>query len=289
MPVPERREPPASRAVKALVALQFLAILAGALSFLSPPTPPAQPGTQALGEAIVWLLALGTGLWSAKALLQGRITVVELLYIDAAVLATACAALSLTDEHRIFKPLPMLLALAWTAQAWTRGRLSRGTGLSLLLAQGCSLAGDVFLMLPGPYFLEGLLSFLLAHLAYLVLFRRGLPWFPSRPALVLPLLLGALVYAGLWRHGLPSALHGPVGAYVVVIALMAAQALGRAATRRTSGALLVATGAVFFMASDYLLAVNKFVMPLPLAPLWVLSSYFVAQWLIVRGWLHAPD
>lgn len=289
MPVPERRELPASRAIKALVALQFLAVLAGALSFLSPSAAPTQPGTQALGEAIVWLLALGTGLWSANALLQGRIAVVELLYIDAAVLATACAALSLTHEHRIFKPLPMLLALAWTAQTWVRGHVSRGTAVSLMLALVCSLVGDVFLMLPGPYFVPGLLSFLLAHLAYLALFRRGLSWFPSRPALAIALLLGTVVYAGLWRHGLPPALRGPVAAYVLVIALMAAQALGRAAARRTTGPLLVAVGAVFFMASDSLLAVNKFVMPLQLAPLWVLSSYFFAQWLIVRGWLHTPD
>lgn len=291
MPELERSEPQASRAVKALVALQLLAVLAGALSFLflSPSTARAQPGSLPLVEAIVWLLALGTGLWSANALLQGRVSVVELIYIDAAVLATACAALSLVDEHRVFKPLPMLLALAWTSRAWTLGQLSKGSALLLLVALACSLVGDAFLMLPGAYFLPGLLSFLLAHLAYLMLFRRGQAWFPSRPALALPLLLGAVVYVGLWRHGLPQALRGPVAGYVLVITCMAAQALGRAVARRTKGPLLVGLGAVFFMLSDSLLAAHQFAMPLPLAPLWVLSSYFIAQWLIVRGWLCEPD
>ncbi|MFO6418712.1 lysoplasmalogenase [Hylemonella sp. W303a] len=287
----ESSEPHASRAVKALVAMQLLAVLAGALSFLflSPSTARAQPGSLPLVEAIVWLLALGTGLWSANALLQGRIGVVELIYIDAAVLATACAALSLVEAHRVFKPLPMLLALAWVSRAWALGRLPKVSAWVLLLALASSLLGDVFLMLPDPYFLPGLLSFLLAHLAYLVLFRRGQAWFPNRAALALTLLLGIAVYGALWRHGLPAALRGPVAGYVLVITCMAAQALGRTASRQTSGSVLVGAGAVFFMASDSLLAFNKFVTPLPLAPLWVLSSYFLAQWLIVRGWLREPE
>jgi uncharacterized membrane protein YhhN len=44
-------------------------------------------------------------------------------------------------------------------------------------------------------------------------------------------------------------------------------------------------GAGFFMLSDTLLALNKFVTPLPLAPLWVLATYYAAQVLIVRGLL----
>jgi uncharacterized membrane protein YhhN len=76
-----------------------------------------------------------------------------------------------------------------------------------------------------------------------------------------------------------------VAAYVLVIALMAAQAIGRATVLGDKPAVWVAVGAGFFMLSDTLLALNKFVSPLPLAPLWVLSTYYVAQVLIVRGML----
>ncbi|MNT94679.1 YhhN-like protein [compost metagenome] len=71
---------------------------------------------------------------------------------------------------------------------------------------------------------------------------------------------------------------------MVVIACMAAQAIGRAAVLRSSdpAALWVAVGACFFMLSDALLAINRFVSPLPLASLWVLSTYYAAQMLIVR-------
>ncbi|WP_341890481.1 lysoplasmalogenase family protein, partial [Variovorax sp. YR752] len=44
----------------------------------------------------------------------------------------------------------------------------------------------------------------------------------------------------------------------------------------------VAVGACFFMLSDALLAINRFVSPLPLASLWVLATYYAAQMLIVR-------
>jgi alkylglycerol monooxygenase len=51
------------------------------------------------------------------------------------------------------------------------------------------------------------------------------------------------MYAFLWQGGLPAALRIPVAAYVVVIALMAAQAIGRATVLRDRAALGVAIGA----------------------------------------------
>ena len=142
-----------------------------------------------------------------------------------------------------------------------------------MLALACSLAGDVFLMFEG-LFLPGLVAFLLAHLAYLALFLRGLPWLPSRAAALAVALIGAAMYVFLWRGGLPAALRLPASG------LMVAQAVGRALRLRDGAAWRVALGAGLFMLSDSLLATNRFVQPLPLAPLWVLGSYFIAQLLI---------
>ena len=130
------------------------------------------------------------------------------------------------------------------------------------------------------------MAFLLAHVAYLVLLRQGVGWFPSRRALAVTLGVGAAMYAFLWTGGLPAGLRAPVAAYVAVIALMAAQAIGRATVQRNAASRAVAVGACCFMLSDTLLATNKFVMPLPLASFWVLSSYYAAQVLIVGGWLR---
>jgi alkylglycerol monooxygenase len=149
----------------------------------------------------------------------------------------------------------------------------------LLAALGLSLAGDCFLMFPG-FFIPGLLAFLVAHLFYIALFKQGVPWMASRRALGATLAIGAVMYAFLF-NGLNPVLRFAVAAYVVVIALMAAQAIGRATVMRDKASLGVAIGAGFFMLSDALLATNKFAQPLPLAQLWVLATYYLAQILIV--------
>jgi uncharacterized membrane protein YhhN len=142
-----------------------------------------------------------------------------------------------------------------------------------------SLAGDCLLMFPG-FFIPGLLAFLVAHLFYIALFKQGVAWFPSRRALGVTLAIGAAMYAFLFSS-LNSVLRIAVAAYVLVIALMAAQAIGRATVLRDKAAFGVAVGAVFFMLSDALLATNRFAVPLPMAQLWVLSTYYLAQILIV--------
>lgn len=92
----------------------------------------------------------------------------------------------------------------------------------------------------------------------------------------------------LWGH-LPVELRLPVAAYVLVIALMAAQAVGRALVRASRAARCVAYGALLFMLSDTLLAVDRFVHPLAWAGLGVLGTYYAAQWLIVHGMLQTSQ
>ncbi|MEO6519950.1 MAG: lysoplasmalogenase family protein, partial [Pseudoxanthomonas sp.] len=57
---------------------------------------------------------------------------------------------------------------------------------------------------------------------------------------------------------------------------------GMTAATATS-ARLAAIGALFFVISDTLLAWNRFGGGIHLAPLWVLGTYFVAQWYIARS------
>jgi alkylglycerol monooxygenase len=269
----QRFHPPVSRGVAVLGGAQFLLLLVGVAWFLW------HADAMAPGPSLVWLAALGTGLWAVGGLLQGRLSVLQVLLIEAAVLATATAALGLVEAHRVFKPLALGLAIVLVATRALQQRAGGRFDHMLLAALAFSLAGDCFLMFPG-FFIPGLVAFLIAHLFYIALFKQGVPWFASRRALAATLAVGALMYAFLF-DGLNPVLRIAVAAYVVVIALMAAQAIGRATVLRDRASLGVAVGAGFFMLSDALLATNRFAVPIPMAQLWVLATYYVAQILIV--------
>jgi alkylglycerol monooxygenase len=175
----------------------------------------------------------------------------------------------------------MVLAIVFVAaRAQRGGGMGRLDGL-LMLALAFSLAGDVFLMFDG-YFIPGLVSFLAAHLCYIVLFKDGVAWLPSRRALLAVLAAAVAMYAVLVGF-LPPVLKVAVAAYTVAIALMAAQAIGRATVLRDRASVGVAAGACLFMLSDSLLAINKFAVPLPMAQLAVLATYYAAQVLIAHN------
>jgi uncharacterized membrane protein YhhN len=197
------------------------------------------------------------------------------------VLAGASASFHIRAEYRgprwrvyVCKPLTttLLLAMALLAPGPSRYQLAIAAGLLL------SLAGDVFLMLPRDRFVAGLASFLLAHVAYVVAFTSGVP-LGTAPGILVPAALpGGVVLALLWSR--LGALRGPVAIYVVVITLMAWQATARVWTLHTGAAALAACGAACFVASDALLALNRFRTPFRSAQALVMGTYVVAQWLI---------
>ncbi len=279
-------DPPLSAPLRWFAGVQFVLLLAGVAAFLW------QADSAPLATNAVWFATLLACQWALGAAMQGRIGMGLALMIEAGALATATSALGFTAWHLLFKPLTMAIAITYVAiraypmSATGRFRLHRSY-LLLLSALLGSLAGDVFLMLSEHLFIPGLVSFLLAHLCYIALFKQGVGWFGHRGALGGTLALGIGMYAFLWQGGLPAALRVPVAVYVVVIALMAAQAWGRHAALRERSSLAVALGACCFMLSDSLLATNRFVQPLPLSQLWVLATYYAAQVLIVSGMVTA--
>ena len=188
--------------------------------------------------------------------------------------------------HWACKPLAtiLILAVAWRS----RWPVSRRYRRWILAGIACSLVGDVLLMLPQDRFVAGLLAFLLGHLCFLTGFL-GDSRFAARPGLLLlTLAYGALNLWLLW-DAIGAPLRLPVIVYVAVLAGMGGQALVRArvfarrddAQRRS--AALAAAGALAFMLSDTLLAWNRFHAPMPLASLWVLSTYYLALWGIARS------
>ena len=229
----------------------------------------------------LYALAFATIAWGGWMWRSQRIALLEWAFIAASALATL-SSLQLLDLHLLLKPLPMAIAMVFVAaRAMAAGGITQNDAL-LLAAQLFSLGGDVFLMLPGNYFIPGLASFLVAHLFYIALFRQGQAWFASRRALLVVLAVGAGMYAFIWDGLNDPVLKLAVAAYVGVISLMVAQAIGRATVLRDPASARVAGGACIFMLSDALIAINKFVTPVALSSLWILVTYFAAQLLIMH-------
>jgi uncharacterized membrane protein YhhN len=172
------------------------------------------------------------------------------------------------------KILPILLLAA--GSVWLgRGRWRSGMIGALLF----SALGDWLLAvngITGNLFAAGLGSFLVAQLLYAQLFWRARS--PERrrlyyAALYLPVALGLA-----WIT-LPAAgeLAPAVGAYMLAITAMVT---GAAVADRP---LLLFAGALVFAFSDALIALNKFVEPIPRAGLLIMLSYYLAQLLLWRG------
>ncbi|MCU1053503.1 lysoplasmalogenase [Stenotrophomonas maltophilia] len=188
--------------------------------------------------------------------------------------------------HWLAKPATTLLiaAIAWRVRDPAQPSYRRAVLAGMLL----SCLGDIALMLPMDAFVPGLVAFLLAHLCYIVAFREGLR--AGRGLLAASILLGAfavLNVLGLWPH-LPAPMRMPVLAYVVVLAAMAVLALARQwrspqPAVEARSAPWAAVGALLFVASDSLLAWDRFAGGLPLASLLVLSTYYGAQYAIARS------
>jgi uncharacterized membrane protein YhhN len=75
----------------------------------------------------------------------------------------------------------------------------------------------------------------------------------------------------------------PVMIYALVLTLMVLNALFRYGRTSMKSFLLVFLGAILFMASDSMLAINKFLQPFSGAGVWIMLTYCVAQFLIVEG------
>jgi uncharacterized membrane protein YhhN len=137
-----------------------------------------------------------------------------------------------------------------------------------------SLAGDVFLLFEERFFVFGLGSFLLGHIAYVVglqLAPTSLGWSLMGVVVVLACVavVGRRIVQGV-RTGDHPELLGPVIAYLLVISAMVVSAWGTAAAWAIVGATL-------FYASDATLAWNRFLERRRFGPLSVMVTYHLGQ------------
>jgi len=71
--------------------------------------------------------------------------------------------------------------------------------------------------------------------------------------------------------------------YALVLVVMVLNGLFRLGRTNNKSFLLVFVGALFFLVSDSLLAINKFLHPFASSGLLIMSTYITAQFLIIEG------
>jgi uncharacterized membrane protein YhhN len=150
--------------------------------------------------------------------------------------------------------------------------------------------GDVLLLFQGElYFMLGLGAFLIGHLLYILCYRH-FRWAekanellgPQKVRFSFPIVLAGTGLVVILYPSLGD-LKIPVMIYALVLTLMALNALFRYGRTTTKSFLFVFMGAVLFMLSDSLLAINKFYASFSSAGAMIMMTYCVAQFLIVEG------
>ena len=189
------------------------------------------------------------------------------------------AARAGSDRQRyLFKPLTTALILLLAATLTSP--VSEVYRWLIVVGILFSMGGDIFLMLPQDRFIWGLGSFLVAHILFICAYlsRSGFhfTWWIFA---VYALYTGVLVYL-LWPH--TGSMRIPVIVYGLVLMLMGWQAAEQWWVLRDMSTVLAAAGALLFLLSDSVLALDKFRSPIANRDLVVMTTYYGA--LILIAW-----
>jgi uncharacterized membrane protein YhhN len=185
------------------------------------------------------------------------------------------------------KPLlmPLLIAAVYSC------RSSIPLYKMMIASLALSWAGDVLLMFKGM-FIPGLVSFLLAHICYCTYFKKinagkkGL--LQQQPLIGVPVLVYIIIF--LWLlYPFLDALKIPVTIYGITIGTMLLLSINTFQKVKHAASVLFFNGALQFVISDSILAVNLFAYSSFVLSLCVMITYTSAQYLLVRGSMKVAE
>jgi uncharacterized membrane protein YhhN len=176
----------------------------------------------------------------------------------------------------VIKAIPALslAVLAFIAVSGSRGKL-------LFTALLFCAAADIALELAGgKYFVAGLGLFLVAHIFFIITFSRDFKFQKAK----IPVIILLIVYSKMMAFVLtPSLKEMAIPVYIYMAAIML---MGIFASLRAARNDFTLYGAIAFIVSDSVIAINKFMMPVPAADYIIMITYDLALFLIVFGFLR---
>ena len=181
---------------------------------------------------------------------------------------------------QVLKPLSTILILGLPLLAFQNDKdtYTRNVIIALVFC----LIGDVFLLWDA-YFVFGLASFLVGHLFFVFAFTSVNGWYKN----IIPLGILLIIVGAYYWYIYPSLneLAIPVAVYILVILTMVWQALGLYLRKRNDTYLMVGIAAVLFAFSDSVIAWDKFVAPFQWAGVIIMSTYWMAIYLLADSCL----
>ena len=145
-----------------------------------------------------------------------------------------------------------------------------------------SMLGDTFLMFNGEkYFMFGLGLFFITHLLYIFVFTRN--WLKRNLFTRISFVLFSVIMLFILQHNISKSLLIPIVIYMITITIMVISASER--NTNTESYRLVFMGAILFLLSDSLIAIDKFVVPIPFQTFLIMGTYILAQYLVSVGFL----
>jgi len=169
----------------------------------------------------------------------------------------------------IFKLIPMLLIILFTLLQ-PIGQSKQYKTLILIGLTVCMLADGLIY-----WFIVGLITFLIGHIWYIFAFRQirhaSIPKWAIALLLIYGLAMVIWLAGTLWSQG-ETLLAFAVIIYIAVILMMGWNAFQTANKFAVIGALL-------FIFSDSILAINKFIVDIPFSDALIMISYYGAQFM----------
>lgn len=147
-----------------------------------------------------------------------------------------------------------------------------------------SFWGDVLLLFKEQFFVFGLASFLVAHLLYIKITTRFIKKvnFKKIALVSLPFLIFLISFLYLLGDDL-GGMKYPVIIYGIVISTFGSVALLNYIQEKSTSNLWLFLGAIIFITSDSLIAINRFYAPKEIYQLLIMLTYIVAQYLICKA------
>jgi uncharacterized membrane protein YhhN len=215
-----------------------------------------------------------------------NLRILTIIFFVALLIECAAIGFGLQSLEIVSKPSLMLILLVYF---WAEARETAAGKYLIMLALAFSCAGDVFLLFEKQnprLFIFGLGSFLVAHLFYIAYFlsvrtknsvKNSLRILPTLAVLIYVVSLFALLAPRL------GSLQIPVAVYTLALASMLLASIHAFDFKRHEFAKLCVAGATLFVASDSLLAINRFYQKFAFAGVLIMLTYALAQFLITVG------